>query len=357
MNGRVLVAGFATRHVAQAAFRAGYSVCAVDHFCDQDLSWYTTDSLRFDDLEDLPSAIGEMSNRYRFDMLVVTSGAEDIKTMIPLCGTPRGHVIQFLDKLEMQHFFERLKVPVPRLVSNDEFPAMLKPRRGAGGWRNAVVRNEKENAAWEALYPGLPSIRQEMVEGIPASVCCVADGTRARAVAVNEQILRGTGNSPFGFCGSVTPFAHQQKDHMIAVAEQIAASSGCTGTIGIDFVAGDDAYAIEINPRFQATVDTVEMATGCSLFQMHMDACRGILPRIKPRAIKYAARSILFADGDMTVCTDLKHLSPIVADIPWPDTFFEEDQAIISVYGSGSTRKGALELLDKNITTVQQYLR
>ncbi|MCX6682136.1 MAG: ATP-grasp domain-containing protein [Methanoregula sp.] len=357
MNGRVLVAGFATRHVAQAAFRAGYSVCAVDHFCDQDLSWYTTDSLRFDELEDLPSAIGEMSNRYRFDMVVVTSGAEDIKTMIPLCGTPRGHVIRFLDKLEIQHFFERLKVPVPRLVSNGEFPAMLKPRRGAGGWRNAVVRNEKENAAWEALYPDLPSIRQEMVEGIPASVCCVADGTRACAVAVNEQILRGTGNSPFGFCGSVTPFAHQQKDHMIAVAEQIAASSGCTGTIGIDFVAGDDAYAIEINPRFQATVDTVEMATGCSLFQMHIDACRGILPRIKPRAMKYAARSILFADRDMTVCTDLKHLSPIVADIPWPDTFFEEDQAIISVYGSGSTRKGALELLDKNITTVQQYLR
>jgi predicted ATP-grasp superfamily ATP-dependent carboligase len=357
MNGRVLVAGFATRHVAQSAFHAGYSVCAVDHFCDQDLYWYTTDCLRFDDLDDLPSAIEEMSNRYRFDMLVVTSGAEEIPTTIPLCGTPRKHVMHFLDKLEIQHFFEGLKVPVPRLVSDGEFPAMLKPRCGAGGWRNAVVRNEKENTAWEALYPDHTFIRQEVVNGIPASVCCVADGTRARAIAVNEQILRGTRDSAFGFCGSVTPFFHQHHDRMITIAEKIAGSSGCTGTVGIDFVAGGEIYAIEINPRFQATVDTVEMATGCNLFKMHLDACRGILPNLQPRATQFAARSILFADRDITVHADLKHLSPIVADIPLPGTFFEKDQAIASIYGTGPTRGEALEMLDKNITTVQQYLR
>ena len=59
MNGRVLVAGFSTRHVAQSAARAGYEVCAVDHFCDQDLSWFTTDREKFDDLDDLPDAIDQ----------------------------------------------------------------------------------------------------------------------------------------------------------------------------------------------------------------------------------------------------------------------------------------------------------
>ena len=144
---------------------------------------------------------------------------------------------------------------------------------------------------------------------------------------------------------------------MITIAEKIAGSSGCTGTVGIDFVAGGEIYAIEINPRFQATVDTVEMATGCNLFKMHLDACRGILPNLQPRATQFAARSILFADRDITVHADLKHLSPIVADIPWPGTFFEKDQAIASIYGTGPTRGEALEMLDKNITTVQQYLR
>jgi predicted ATP-grasp superfamily ATP-dependent carboligase len=46
-----------------------------------------------------------------------------------------------------------------------------------------------------------------------------------------------------------------------------------------------------------------------------------------------------------------------VTDIPWPGTFFEKDQAIVSVYGRGPTRGAALALLDKHISTVRQYMR
>ena len=55
LNRRVLIAGFTTRHVASSAYRAGYRVCTVDHFCDQDLSRYADDCLSFDDLESLPA--------------------------------------------------------------------------------------------------------------------------------------------------------------------------------------------------------------------------------------------------------------------------------------------------------------
>ena len=92
MKGRVLVAGFATRHVAESACRAGYDVCAVDHFCDQDLSWYTSDREKFEDLADLPDAIDTISKRHTFDFFVATSGAEDLPTVLPLCGTPPGKV-------------------------------------------------------------------------------------------------------------------------------------------------------------------------------------------------------------------------------------------------------------------------
>ncbi len=115
---------------------------------------------------------------------------------------------------------------------------MVKPRRGAGGWRNTIVRDADGLLLWEEMYPGIPYISQEIVEGTPASVCCVSDGTRARAVAANEQLLQGSGASRFGFCGSVTPVDHPLRGDMIAMAERIAAASGCTGTIGIDFVLG-----------------------------------------------------------------------------------------------------------------------
>lgn len=357
MKGRVLVAGFATRHVAQSAARAGYDVCAVDHFCDQDLSWYTKDRLSFQELDELPDAVSRMAGRYAFDMLVVTSGAEDISSTIPLCGTPKARVNRFLDKLDIQQFFEGLGVPVPGRAKKNTYPQMVKPRRGAGGWRNAIVRTTEELIAWESQYPDVPYIGQEVIEGTPASVCCITNGTDARAISTNEQILRGTGESAFGFSGSVTPFVHPQSGQMMRLAETIAAATGCIGTIGIDFVLGQDKpYAIEVNPRFQGTVDTVETACGCNLFTWHVAAARGMLPDT-PEPRQYAARSILFADRDVTVSANLKVLSPIVADIPWPGTFFEEDQAIVSVYGSGATRDEALSMLDKNISTVRQYMR
>ena len=358
MKGRVLVAGFATRHVAQSAFNAGYEVCAVDHFCDQDLFWYTKDRIRFEELDELPDAIEKMCRQYAFDMLVVTSGAEELPSPVPLCGTPKDNVARFLDKLDIQHFFEAHTIPVPRLLDESEYPAMIKPRRGAGGWRNAIVRTAAEQRAWEMLYPDAEYIRQEIITGIPASVCCVADGKRARAVAVNEQILRGDGEYSFGFCGSITPFDHPLSGQMMKIAEQIAAASGCTGTIGVDFVVGDEMpYAIEINPRFQGTVDTVERACGCNLFQYHVDACAGTLPLSSPVTKQVAVRSILFADRDITIQADLKHLKSCIADIPHPGDYFESGQALVSVYGWGDTRDAACALLDKHISTVKQYIR
>ncbi len=358
MKGRVLVTGFSTRHVAQSAACAGYEVCAIDHFCDQDLSWYTTDRVKFFELADLPDAIGQMCRRHTFDIVVVTSGAEDIFIPLPICGTPKDKVARFLDKLDIQEFFESLAVPVPRLRAGGEYPAMIKPRRGAGGWRNTIVKDSSGLSAWENMNPGVPFISQEIVEGVPASVCCVTDGSRARAIAANEQILRGDGGSSFGFCGSATPFDHPLCREMIARAEQIAAATGCLGTIGIDFVLGStSAYAIEINPRFQATIDTVEMAYGCNMFQYHVDACAGRLPSglLFPR--QFAVRCILFADRDVTITSDLKDLASFVADIPWPGTSFEADQALVSVYGWGPTREAAFGMLDKHISTVRQYIR
>lgn len=357
MKGRVLVAGFTTRHVAQSAYRAGYEVCAVDHFCDQDLSWCTKDREKFEDLEDLPGAIDRICTRHRFDYFVPTAGAETLPPPVPLLGTPAESIARFLDKLDIQHFFESLGVPVPRLLPDGEYPAMVKPRTGAGGWRNAVIGSGAEMAVWKTLYGDVPHIRQEVSGGIPASVCCIADGSHAMAITANEQILRGSAESAFGFSGSITPFNHPLRGEMIALAERIAAASGCRGTIGIDFVMGGSGpVAIEVNPRFQGTVDTVEMACGCNLFDLHVGACSGHLPARRPESREVAARSILFADRDMTVNGDLGALKAFVADIPWPGTFFEKDQALVSVYGRGLTRDTALALLDKHISTVRQYM-
>ena len=195
MKGRVLVAGFATRHVARSAALAGYLVTAVDHFCDLDLSWYTDEQVRFDDLDDLSDAVEGICQRRHFDFMVVTSGAETLDCPLPLMGTPADTIRPFLDKGLMQEFFEGLGMPVPPRAEPGTYPVFLKPLTGAGGWRNAIVNSALEEQHWEAAFPEVPYLAQEIVDGVPASVSCISDGTRAVAVAVNRQVLRGGGEA------------------------------------------------------------------------------------------------------------------------------------------------------------------
>ncbi|NTV00827.1 MAG: ATP-grasp domain-containing protein [Methanoregulaceae archaeon] len=355
MRKKVLVAGFATRHVVQSAFGAGYEVYAVDHFCDQDLSFYARESIPFADLDELPGAVEEMCRRYHPDIMVVTSGAEALSSRI-LWGTAPEKARRFLDKLETHRFFEEIGVPAPALLPEGVYPSMVKPRSGSGGWRNRVIRDSGEREAWKDLFGDIPVIIEELAEGVPCSVCCLANGKKAVAVAVNRQVLRGGTGPEFGFCGSVTPFRNGKEQELAALAERIAATSGCIGTLGVDFVSGDHITAIELNPRFQATLDTVEMATGLNLFSAHVAACRGILPEKKPSCRMIAVREILFADKDLTVGEGLRRLYPAIADIPWPGSNFEEGQAVISVYGWGTTSEDAKVMLDKHIRTVFPYM-
>ncbi|MDV0444352.1 ATP-grasp domain-containing protein [Methanorbis rubei] len=357
MSPSVLVAGYTTRHVAASAARAGYDVYAVDHFCDQDLLWCTKDAFAFDELNELPFAIEEMLDRYEIDMVVTTSGAE-LLSVPKRFGTEPRVAERFMDKGKTQEFFESIGVPVPRKLERGEYPAMMKTLSGAGGWRNAIVRNDSERAAWEEFVEHEPFLMQEVIEGQPASVSCLGTGTAAKAVAANEQILRGGESCAYAFSGSVTPCTHPLAERMKEIAEIIVAASGCVGSVGVDFVLTDsEAYAIEINPRFQGTVETVEAATGLNLFAMHVDACYGVLPSAVPAARQFCVRRIIAAPEDLVIRTDMRGLAKTITDIPCPGQSFEKGEVMFSVIGCGPTRVEAFATLDKHITDAVQHLK
>ncbi|MHC1625816.1 MAG: ATP-grasp domain-containing protein [Methanoculleaceae archaeon] len=359
MSLKVLVAGFATRHVCRSAYRAGHRVYAVDHFCDRDLDWYTEASMRFEEVDELPDLIQAMAERHGCDLMVATSGAECLEVPLRRAGTPPERVSRFMDKELVQKFFEDLRIPVPPRALPGEYPAMIKPRSGAGGWRNALVRNDAELRGWIGRWEETPYILQKFLPGRPVSVSCIAGGGRAKAICVNEQFVRGTDDAPFGYSGSLTPArSGPVVSRLIEWAERAAGASGCTGSVGIDFICdGEEAVAIEINPRFQATLDTVELATGVNLFSLHLGACNGRIPDMVPGARRVAIRKIIFAGRDLTVRTDLSGLHPYVADIPRVGSEIEEGHAVVSVLACGTDRVSAFRSLEKTINRVHRCIR
>ncbi len=355
---RLLIVGFSTRHVVQSAVKAGHEVFAIDHFCDLDLRSLATDYFQFEELDELLPLIITACEKFHPDGIIPTSGAEILSNLpVPLLGTDPKIAEQFLDKSKTQVFLQKLGCPVPRILTEDEvnsgIPAILKPCIGSGGWRNLLVRNSLDIASFERMFLKVPYILQEKVEGIPASVCCVTDGRRAVAIAVNRQILRGTRDAQFGFAGSITPFVHHRQSEMMILAEWIAGASGCKGIIGVDFMVRDDSVSvIEVNPRFVGTLDTIERAMGLNLVTLHLDALNGILPEERPEPIRFAARRILFSSREMKISCDLSEFKPDVADIPVPPMLFKPETAMISCFGEGDSERIALRLLDNLITSL-----
>jgi len=355
-NKSVLVVGYTTRHVAASAAAAGFTVYAVDHFCDLDLLSCTADAMAFEELEEIPGCFQVMYEKYHPDYVVTTSGAELLDVPHRL-GTAPSVASKFMDKSATQEFFEELGVPVPRCLPLGTYPAMAKTTGGAGGWRNAIVHSDKELDEWKVFVEGEPFILQEYIDGMPASCCCLVSEGKAVVLTTNQQILRGGDISAFAFCGSITPCSHPMAKRMVELAKKIAAATGCTGCIGIDFVLTDtEAYAIEVNPRFQGTLETVEHTLGVNLFKLHLDACNGILPSSIPASNGFTARKILVASEPVTVNSNLLCLKDIVTDIPHPGTIFEEGMVIVSVMGCGSTEEDALSSLDSNISLAVKHI-
>ncbi|MDR2856213.1 MAG: ATP-grasp domain-containing protein [Methanomicrobiales archaeon] len=368
----LLVAGFATRHVAASAHRAGYTVYAVDHFCDSDLFSYVLDADVFLECADLERIVTLACKKWSIDAILVTSGAETLMIdSVPVLGSHTECAAKFCDKQQIQDFFEMHGIPTPKQIdpispvsfrSGREY--MLKPQEGAGGWRNKVVTNQSEIEKWIEEFQA-PYLLQEYMPGIPASVCCVTTGMEARAIAVNIQIMRDDPGVPFGFSGSCTPFIDHRTEQMIQLAEKAALASGCIGIIGIDFIVGDEIWAIEVNPRFQATLETVERATGVNLVQTHIDACNGLISASIPKTPQYhqtSIRRILFAEKDLVWPSSFAGVNPFddlmrFSDIPHPGTVFEPGHAMISVYGTGADLAAAKRDLHTSITSVLQYIQ
>jgi uncharacterized protein len=137
VTGRLLAAGFSTRHIAASARRAGYGVVAVDHFCDLDLVGSADACVRFETLDELASLAARVARDYGVDGFLAGSGAETLVLPVPLLGTPPATAARFLDKGETQSFFEDSACG-PRA---DWRPARTRPwpsrstARAAGGTR------------------------------------------------------------------------------------------------------------------------------------------------------------------------------------------------------------------------------
>ena len=347
----VLIAGVSTRALAVSAARAGYRVTAVDAFGDLDLREVANViTLRGEHGQFSPGKAVSAVEAVAAGMVAYTSNFENHPDAVNrlgrgrwLLGNPCEVLVRVRDAIKLMRVLRRqgFATPETRATRVKGQPTrgswLLKPRRSGGGHGTAV---------WRIGQP-VPKTHylQERMVGIPGSVVFAADGRRAVPLGLSRQLVGDArfGANGFRYCGSLLGpglFPHQEELQVLTarLATAVTQEFGLVGLNGIDFIARDGVpYPIEVNPRYCASMELIERAQDLSIFEVHAQACQGILPATAAKATAVQGKAIVFARRAMTMGDTrpwVEHGS--VADVPQPGERIRRGHPICTVFAQGS---------------------
>jgi hypothetical protein len=370
--------------LATSAKRAGYQVYTVDFFGDQNLKRVcqksrsiikqrpgkTCGNLSTDfNPKALLQLTKDLLRKDKIDIALLSSGLDDfpevlfeLNELIPILGNPPNIIKRVRDKTKFFKELKRLQIRHPETAIAENFeearkkskdmgyPVVVKPLTSVGGASIRKVQNlqELEHAfRCTPLFHGKVLI-QEYISGTPASVSLISSRRATIALTVNEQLLGISElgqQEPYGYCGNVIPLLADEsvKNNCKGIAEKIALHFSLVGSNGLDLVISEESipYAIEVNPRFQGTLECVERVLGMNIVKAHVKACtEGVLPTVIKKPSAFCVRLILFASR----CSIVPDLSTFVEvrDIPLPGVVVEGGEPICSVVVEGVDRDSSL---------------
>jgi predicted ATP-grasp superfamily ATP-dependent carboligase len=181
------------------------------------------------------------------------------------------------------------------------------------------------------------------------------DHPTANVVGVTWQWV-GRPGAPFGYRGSIGPYAisTEERQQIERLGRALALAFGLVGLFGVDVIMrGGQPWPVEVNPRYTASVEVLELALGRALLADHRQACdpddttaeprASASPSAHPRAI--VGKVILFAENDFTFpdypITGLGSSGtfalPDLADIPVPGTCFLPGEPVLTLFAQAES--------------------
>lgn len=363
----VLVIGVNTRHIACSASRAGYTVYTLGRFNDVDLKACSDRSVIHDmpDVHDLylPELIPLFRTLLPVDLIVLGPGfehlgnwVEEITGNVPVLNNPPHIFTNISDKAWLAKKLKILNLPHPFTVSFDSlkspedwtggYPAIIKPRFGAGGMENRLVIDLKDLEMTMNVLDSGQYLLQEYIKGTVTSVSIISTGKQAVAIAVNEQLagIDTLTGMPFAYCGNITPYMSEYNDWMRETSMNLAKELALVGSNGVDFIITDKGpVVLEVNPRFQGSIDTVERSTGLNIFRLHHGSFQGKLP-VSGDSQCFSIKTIFFAPRRLVVEKRVYdylvqcYNEGTAADVPSKGTVCEKDEPVVSFLSEGNSR-------------------
>ena len=326
----LVIVGASARAAAQSAIRAGYEPWCVDLFADRDLQAIAP--VRRCPSHAYPGALVELIADGPPGAPVLLTGAlenypqvlRSIEARRPLLGLKARQI-------------ERVRDPALWAARTVPHRGLVKQVRGSNGsgirpWDPAEPLGPGEYV--QAFAPGtsISAVFQGKARGVGVPGVGVPG---VRMVGVTHQIVGdpALGARPFQYAGSIGPIRLNPTAHerLFRIGQEIAEPHGLRGLFGIDAILdGDTVTAVEINPRYTASMEVLERATNGSVLQGRCDPPDASDPRA-PEPPCWA-KAYVYAKEDAIVGDLYEHLGEQdVADVPHPGTCIRAGHPVCTV--------------------------
>ena len=364
----VLIAAASGRALAASARRAGYAPLVTDFFGDEDTIAAAQAHVRIRphngrsmDPDELIAAFHALAATHDPSGAVCGTGFEDRPDVLAriaqhwtLIGNSPATVERIKDPTFLAALCRRCGIPHPDTrpdLPNDAAGWLAKRSGGAGGTHIRIVAGER--TAPEAYY------FQRRVSGDPVSALVLADGHSAMVLGFSAQWSSPAPEQPFRYGGAVqpAPLTRATAGALTGAVQQLTSLISLVGLNSFDFLVDGRAFhLLEINPRPGATLDIFEPRGGASMFAMHVEACRGILPDTPPTYGRAAASAIVYADRDIPRIPSLSWPG-WVGDRPIAGSSISAQSPLCTVFASAATAALARKLVDRRARAILARLR
>ncbi|MDZ4685245.1 MAG: ATP-grasp domain-containing protein [Planctomycetaceae bacterium] len=215
---------------------------------------------------------------------------------------------------------------------------------------------------------------QEYKPGQPMSAICIGRKDGVKLLGLTQQLIGDPVASPpwpFGYCGNIAPVSLPDagRELIVRMAEVLAARFELRGLFGLDFLwDGATPWVCEVNPRYTASCELLELASGRPLLTEHWSCFTADPPPTPPVAppvggqpdmvgklILYARRAATAPDLSRFLSPRSPWTVPFLADVPRVGTPFEPGQPLCTVFATGRTADAVRQKLYRRAARVRQW--
>ena len=355
----LIIVGASARAAAFSAYRAGYTPYWLDQFGDEDLRQRFRGEIISDYPKDAVSLISKAP-----DTPFIFTGAlenhpgvlEELCRQRTLLGNMKPDCHSVRDPSGLNEVFRRNRIPCPDIKADGDIATpddwLIKPRFGAGGIGVGFYDGQTVKA---------DHYLQQYLTGDSFSAVFIGGRGGCRLLGVTRQLvgMPEFHAREFGYCGSIGPIDLDDTDkcQWNRIGAVVNGEFGLRGLFGIDAIKqGDKIYPVEVNPRYTASVEVLELALGIHAVKFHCHACRNRSVNIEERVPRHLiGKAILYAPKDL-IFEECEIDGFSIADIPAPGTEIIKGHPITTVMVTGNSIFSIRESLERAADSIFRAL-